>query len=221
MKPDNQWNNKHKEERIHHIAKRHFQPIAGGAPIVACYHCSEMLQLPAESFLFKRRCHQLKCGACSEVLKFSLENKIHVVRYDLIPRNPPSSKISENTRLIKKSNLALAYRENDRPLAEPVASVDNSQSFSRSYSTGDNFSVTPKKNSSASSSKAPKEGTKSESTRKSVYKIKSSVESFKSARSIMPDSEHSCSESEVESPLPGSTLHKLMGYSSIRRLVFQ
>lgn len=221
MKSDNQWDNKHKEERIHHIAKRHFQPITGGAPIVACYYCSEILQLPAESFLFKRRCHQLKCGACSEVLKFSLENKIHVVRNDLVPRNPPPSKIAENTSLIKKSNLASAYRENDRPLTEPETSADNSQSFSRSHSTGDNFSVTSKKYSSASSSMAPKESTKSRSTRKSVYKNRSSVESFKSARSIMPDSENSCSESEVESPLPGSALHKLMGYSSIRRLVFQ
>lgn len=216
MKPDN---NKHNEARIRHIAKRHFQPIAGGAPIVACYHCSETLQLPAESFLFRRRCHQLKCGACSEVLKFSLENKIHVVRYDLPPRNPPPSEIAGNTHAIKKSNLAIAHRENDRLLAEPETSTNNSQSFGRSYSTGDNFSATPGKSSSASSSTATKESIRSNSTRKSVYKIKSSAESFKSARTIMPDSEHS--ESEVESPLPGSTLHKLMGYSSVRRLVYQ
>ncbi|KAL8149380.1 hypothetical protein AgCh_006410 [Apium graveolens] len=216
MEPDNK---KHKEARIHHIAKRHFQPIAGGAPIIACYHCSETLQVPAESFLFRRRCHQLKCGACSEVLKFSLENKVHVVRYDLIPRNPPPNKIAENTRTIKKSNLAIAHRENDRPLAEPETSTNNSQSFSRSYSTGDNFSATPGKSSSANSSTAPKESIRSRSTRRSVYRIKSAAESFKSARSTMPDPENS--ESEVESPLPGSALHKLMGYSSIRRLVFQ
>lgn len=223
MEPDDQWYNKNKEARIHHIAKRHLQPKAGGAPIVACYHCSEMLQLPAESLLFKRRCHQLKCSACSKVLKFSLENKIHVVRYDLIPRTSLPSVIAENSRVMKKHNLPSAYRGSDRPLADPAASSDDSQSFSRSYSTGDNFSATPGNLSSASSFKTPKEGTKSKSTRESVFKNKSFVESFKSAVSSfnMPDSEHSGSESEVESPHPVSTLHKLMGYSSIRRLVYQ
>ncbi|KAK1399741.1 hypothetical protein POM88_009604 [Heracleum sosnowskyi] len=51
----------------------------GGAPIVACYQCSELLQLPAESFLFKRRCHQLKCGACSEIaVILSTDTESHV-----------------------------------------------------------------------------------------------------------------------------------------------
>ncbi|WOH01277.1 hypothetical protein DCAR_0520659 [Daucus carota subsp. sativus] len=209
MKPDDRQPKKHKEAQIHHIAKRHFQPIAGGAPIVACYHCSETLQLPAEFLVFKRRCHQLICGACSKVLKFSLENKIHVVQYDLISRTPLPS--------------VSASRRDDYTLAEPGANSAHSESFSRSQSTGDNFSDTPSKFSSASSFKTPKEGSKSGSTRQSVYKNRSAVESFRSARSssLMLDSEHSGSESEVESPLPGSALHKLMGYSSIRRLVFQ
>ncbi|GAB4827718.1 hypothetical protein Ancab_034604 [Ancistrocladus abbreviatus] len=60
--------------------QRHFRPIAGAAPFVTCYECSELLVIPTDHLLF-RRSHQLKCGTCSRVLKFSLENGCHLVRH--------------------------------------------------------------------------------------------------------------------------------------------
>ncbi|XP_021737915.1 protein ENHANCED DISEASE RESISTANCE 4-like isoform X3 [Chenopodium quinoa] len=59
--------------------KRRYHPIAGGAPFLTCYFCLNVLQLP-EGFLHSRRRrgkinHKLQCGACSRILKVSLENE--------------------------------------------------------------------------------------------------------------------------------------------------
>ncbi|XP_022745308.1 protein ENHANCED DISEASE RESISTANCE 4 isoform X2 [Durio zibethinus] len=50
----------------HNSVRRHLRPTAGGAPFVTCYSCFRPLQLPADFLLFKRRFHQLRCGACSK-----------------------------------------------------------------------------------------------------------------------------------------------------------
>jgi hypothetical protein len=63
------------------LSKRHYRPVAGGAPFITCHKCLKLLQLPADFLLFKRVCHKLKCGACQEVLKFSLQNSSHIVSY--------------------------------------------------------------------------------------------------------------------------------------------
>ena len=58
--------------------KKQFRPIAGGTPFITCNFCFNILQLPT-NFLISRRSrreiHKLKCGACSKVLEFSLENE--------------------------------------------------------------------------------------------------------------------------------------------------
>lgn len=63
------------------VTKRHYRPLAGGAPFITCLKCLNLLQLPADFLLFKRVCHKLKCGACQEVLKFSIQNRTHIVSY--------------------------------------------------------------------------------------------------------------------------------------------
>ncbi|CAI9768257.1 unnamed protein product [Fraxinus pennsylvanica] len=55
-------------------AKRHIRPIAGGAPLVACYHCSELLQLPADFLLFKKKYHRLRCNASRPTTKMTPPN---------------------------------------------------------------------------------------------------------------------------------------------------
>ncbi|XP_022743251.1 protein ENHANCED DISEASE RESISTANCE 4-like [Durio zibethinus] len=79
----------------HNSVRRHLRPTAGGAPFVTCYHCFRPLQLPADFLLFKRRFHQLRCGACSKVLKFSLQKGIHIVPYELVAAEPPPSEVEE------------------------------------------------------------------------------------------------------------------------------
>ena len=64
-----------KEKRL--AVRKQFHPIAGGAPFITCYFCFNILELPTDFLLSRRsrKTHKLKCGACSRVLEFSLENE--------------------------------------------------------------------------------------------------------------------------------------------------
>lgn len=65
-----------------HFPKRHFRPIAGASPLLTCYLCAKLLQIPEDFLLSRRkRCHWLRCGACSIVLRFSLEDGTHISPY--------------------------------------------------------------------------------------------------------------------------------------------
>ncbi|CAA3005357.1 Hypothetical predicted protein [Olea europaea subsp. europaea] len=72
-------------------AKRYIRPIAGGAPFVNCYHCLELLQLPADFLLSKKKYQRLRCNACREVLKFSLQEGTTIVQYISDGFAPPPS----------------------------------------------------------------------------------------------------------------------------------
>lgn len=72
---------KNSRERTH-FPKRHVRPIRGACPLITCYNCSELLQIPEDFLLSRRkRCHWLRCGACSVVLRFSLLNRTHITPY--------------------------------------------------------------------------------------------------------------------------------------------
>ncbi|KAF8397098.1 hypothetical protein HHK36_016005 [Tetracentron sinense] len=71
--------------------KQHCRPVAGGAPFIICHHCWKLLQLPVDFLLSRKRCHRLRCGACSEVLKFSLHGRTHIVPYTPNAMEPLSS----------------------------------------------------------------------------------------------------------------------------------
>lgn len=51
--------------------KRHCRPYLGGAPFVICCNCFKLLQLPADFLLSRNGLHKLRCGFCSEVLKYT------------------------------------------------------------------------------------------------------------------------------------------------------
>lgn len=116
--------------------KRHYWPVACGAPFVTCLKCLKLLQLPADFLLFKRVCHKLKCGACQEVLKFSLHNRIHIVSYAPNTVGLPPSELEVHNMLINSINSHAA---------DPVSySDDYGHSASKSYSSeGDPVSVAP------------------------------------------------------------------------------
>ncbi|CAL0319608.1 unnamed protein product [Lupinus luteus] len=79
--------------------KRYYKPVAGGAPFVTCHKCFKLLHLPADFLLHKRVCHQIKCGQCSEILKFSLQNGSHIVSYSpSVVIAPPSSDLDNQNR---------------------------------------------------------------------------------------------------------------------------
>ncbi|RAL54946.1 hypothetical protein DM860_013642 [Cuscuta australis] len=82
-------------ERFHlrekYAKMRHLLPVASGAPIIACHYCSEMLKIPADFGLFKRRFHRLRCHACRNILRFSVQNGKHVVPHFKEMVAPPPS----------------------------------------------------------------------------------------------------------------------------------
>ncbi|CAH8362970.1 unnamed protein product [Eruca vesicaria subsp. sativa] len=55
---------------------RRCHPLAGGAPFIACRSCFELLYLPKKKLLAQEgRQHKLQCGACSEVITFTIVDK--------------------------------------------------------------------------------------------------------------------------------------------------
>ncbi|KAK9741876.1 hypothetical protein RND81_03G134800 [Saponaria officinalis] len=108
-----------KEKR--QVAKRHFRPMAGGAPFITCHFCFKVLQLPEEFLVFKRRkIHMLKCGVCSNILKFSLENDSC-----LAPRLPFSNE-SEKTELDLPQDNSFGALGREKSNSRNAARVDES-----------------------------------------------------------------------------------------------
>ncbi|XP_021670638.2 protein ENHANCED DISEASE RESISTANCE 4 isoform X2 [Hevea brasiliensis] len=122
----------------HHLAKRRVMPIAGAAPFITCYCCLKQLQLPVDFLLFKRRCHQLKCGACSKVLKFSLQDRTHLIPCMPSAEAPPPSEADECSDAIHQGNFTSTSHVSG-PCADCVSCSDDcGRSFCKSCSTDRN-----------------------------------------------------------------------------------
>ncbi|KAL3521330.1 hypothetical protein ACH5RR_019479 [Cinchona calisaya] len=120
----------------YHSAKRLLRPVAGGTPIVSCYHCSQLLQLPADFLLLGRRCHKLRCNACRKVMKFLLHSSTHLVPRMADGVAPPPSMVDDCSESIRQRNWPSTSHSNDNPYAEPLSFTDDyGLSLDRSYST--------------------------------------------------------------------------------------
>ncbi|XVF24303.1 hypothetical protein REPUB_Repub13aG0116100 [Reevesia pubescens] len=213
----------------HYSVRRHLRPMAGGAPFVICYHCFRPLHLPADFLLFKRRFHKLRCGACSKVLKFSLQKGIHIVPYELVAEEPPTSEVEDcsdaiNVRISNSASCSHGCLQADMSYSD-----DYGYSFCKSCSTdGDPVSHAQfhdlqgnadVKNRSSISSK-PMEQRNDFVLKQSQNKNNNSMEAFDSA---VPSSNMSRSKSSKLEELPprtgGSPLHQLMGYSSPSQVI--
>ncbi|GMI86158.1 hypothetical protein HRI_002285100 [Hibiscus trionum] len=198
----------------HHSVRRHLLPTAGGAPFVTCYYCFTPLQLPADFLLFKRRLHQLRCGACTKVLKFSLLKGIHIVPYEVVATEPPPSEVDDCSDAINARISTLASCSLGVVQADPVSYSDDygRYSFCKSCSTdGDpvSYGSTDAKTTFCSSYKPRKNFIPKQSQREH----RTSKEAFDSAEPL---------SSEVEELPPrsgGTSLHHLMGYSSPSQLI--
>ncbi|KAG2730672.1 hypothetical protein I3760_01G305300 [Carya illinoinensis] len=212
-----------REVKKRHSAKQHFRPIAGGAPIISCYNCLSPLQIPADFLLFRKRFHWLRCGACSELLKFSLQNRTHLVPHALNAFCvPPPSEVGDysddgNRRLVSASHA------NASPYADPVScSDDYGLSYCKSGSTeGDPVPFTSshaipgiadQRNMLSDPSK-PVHERKESIGKRPQNKYKNSVETFDPAGLSSNMSKAEKLSSEIK-PMSSSPLHRLMGYSS-------
>ncbi|CAA3003590.1 Hypothetical predicted protein [Olea europaea subsp. europaea] len=228
---------KHKDKEMkrlylrekHHIMKRHLRPISGGAPLISCYHCSELLQLPSDFLLFKKKYHQLRCNACGKVLKFSLLERMHIVPYFPEASAPPPSEADDYSDAISHRILVPTSHANSCSHAEPVScSDDYGLSFCRSCSTeGEASFLTPSadrlewnaynRKMSSSSSFEPMEDTKMKSVwRGHRIKNESSLQTSKPTGASPKVAKWKKGSFEIEElPEPSNfPLHRLMGYSS-------
>ncbi|GFY82034.1 hypothetical protein Acr_02g0002740 [Actinidia rufa] len=194
------WHKAHeakKYPREQNYVKNHVRPVASGAPFLVCYRCSELLKLPEDFLLFRRKCHKLKCSACLVILKFSLQNRSRVVRYtDYTPDAiaPPPSEVDDYGPSLCKSSEG-----------EPF-SVELPIHARKRDSNG-------KKMSSGSSFEPVEEREKQRLIfKESQNKHKSPVETNVSAGVSPKMSKAKKPPSEIEE-LP-SPLHMLMGYTS-------
>ncbi|KAL2317563.1 hypothetical protein Fmac_031439 [Flemingia macrophylla] len=211
------------------LTRRHYRPVAGGAPFVTCYTCFKLLQLPADFLLFKRVCHQLKCGACQEVLKFSLQNRSHIVSYATNAQETPSSYLDNRNEVISDSNPHSSFHANDyqSPQRDHISySDDCGHSVGKSYSSeGDHVSVTPLHpfHGSAYDNPTVSSGTLEPITEKektasrgpSTSSSKAPVETDE----LAVNSSNLSSEMEAHALPKSSPLHQLMGYSSPRQVI--
>ncbi|XP_027339332.1 protein ENHANCED DISEASE RESISTANCE 4-like [Abrus precatorius] len=208
------------------LAKRHQRPVAGGAPFVTCPKCFKLLQLPADFILFKRACHKLICGECSEVLKFSLHGS-HIVYFS--PNNaivPPSCDVDDQSEVISSSNVLPAAHANyyHYSPAEPISYYDDyGLSVSKSYSSeGEPVSLTrfhtllhSSEHDSRSVSRGTFEPSKEEKITPRCSSLrKATVETDESA--IFSTN---LSVAKKLSTPPKTSLHLLMGYSSPSQVI--
>ncbi|KAF7830850.1 Protein ENHANCED DISEASE RESISTANCE 4 [Senna tora] len=192
--------------------KRHFRPVAGGAPFVTCQNCSKLLQLPADFLLFKRVCHQLKCGSCSKILKFSLQNRSHIVSHAPSELDDQSEVINGSINMASLASHANYYRSSH---AVPISfSDDYGHSMSKSYSSeGDPISLIPFHGLHDS------EYDTNISRGRGTFEEEKKISRHSRTRK---DSWGTYASSEREAPPPAprnSPLHQLMGYSSPSQVI--
>ncbi|XP_055959982.1 uncharacterized protein LOC126662244 [Mercurialis annua] len=196
----------------HHLAKRHLRPIAGGAPLSTCPCCLKLLQLPADFLLFKeRRFHRLRCGACSEVLKYSLVNGSHLIPFTPISEVGPPIEADEYNNATHRRNFTSTSHVSGCP-------VSDSDDFTE-RDPRDIHGNAVERNVSYSSLDHGKER-KRFVLKDSKSKGKNHVEVYESRGPSTSKYNSKKEYSEIEE-LPesatggrGSPLHRLMGYSS-------
>ncbi|XP_027329984.1 uncharacterized protein LOC113846194 [Abrus precatorius] len=208
------------------MTKRHYRPVAGGAPFVTCHKCLKLLQLPADFLLFKRVMHQLKCGACQEVLKFSLQNRSLIVSYAPNALGPTSSDLDDQNKVIVGSNPLSESHANHyhSPQVNHISySDDYANSVNKSYSSeGDPVSVTPSNPLNGSAYDKPTVSSGTFEPKTDEEKISSRGPSTSKAPVETDEvAVNSNMSSEVEARLEpkSSSLHHLMGYSSPSQVI--
>ncbi|KAF7131799.1 hypothetical protein RHSIM_Rhsim09G0186300 [Rhododendron simsii] len=189
--------------RERNCLKRHVRPVAGGAPFVICYCCSELLQLPLDFLMPKRRFHKLMCSACSNTLKFSLEDRTRLFPYaDDYTRDavaPPPSEVDDYGPSLGKS----CSTEGEPFSAGLPFQALKRDSYGRKLSSGSSFEPMGDR-------------TRVPVSKEFVNKNKNPVEMLAAAGPSKEMDKAGKASSEIEElrPLSTSPLHKLMGYTS-------
>uniref|UniRef100_A0A2P2JUB2 Probable zinc-ribbon domain-containing protein n=1 Tax=Rhizophora mucronata TaxID=61149 RepID=A0A2P2JUB2_RHIMU len=192
-----------------YLAKRCIRPMAAGSPFITCPRCLKILLLPTDFLLSNRRCHQLRCGACLEVLKFTLLNRSHLLPYRPTAKAPPPSEVDEYA--VSTRRIICSSHSVDCPRVDPVSfSNDYELSFCKNcFKNGE----TPHAiccNATERNVSYPDKGRRKISNERQS-KHKNVVEAYHSAsfssKKVSPDA-------NVTPARESSPLHRLMGYLS-------
>ncbi|KAJ4979211.1 hypothetical protein NE237_009991 [Protea cynaroides] len=224
---DHDGQKKYHQDR-HQPTKRHCRPLAGGAPFIICYRCYALLQLP-EDFILQKKIHQLQCSACSQILKFSLQNRTHIVPYNQTSVEPSPSEVDNSSNSTTGRDFVYVSHALDYPQGELVSySEDCGPSIRKSCSTESDRpypilqgNADDKEQPSGSYSEAKVEGKSKSEFKQSGNKHKTSMEASEStsASSYAVKVKSSSLEGEVVPRLSSSPLHQLMGYSSPSEII--
>lgn len=118
------------------------QPVAGGAPFLACQNCKELLQLPKKTFTNNAKEKKIRCGACSALIILVVDAKkldisVHVEADDIacgkmhLPQKKNLSEGSSYTQVhINFSSEDYDFQAMDRDLVVSVSTGQRSCSKS-------------------------------------------------------------------------------------------
>ncbi|KAB1219582.1 hypothetical protein CJ030_MR3G011158 [Morella rubra] len=84
---------------------RHCRPVAGGAPLLTCYNCFKLLQLPKKVQATVKNQQKMRCGACSAVINFSLINNKLVLSVHAQTKDIPIDVDGSSNEVLKDSPL--------------------------------------------------------------------------------------------------------------------
>lgn len=86
------------------------RPVSGGAPFVICYKCFRLLQLPVDFLVTPKRVNKLRCGACSQVLKYIFRPRSQSMpQTPAEDQHPPSEENDQLNAFSADENLASRY----------------------------------------------------------------------------------------------------------------
>ncbi|KAG7553386.1 putative zinc-ribbon domain plant [Arabidopsis thaliana x Arabidopsis arenosa] len=120
---------------------RRCHPLAGGAPFIACHSCFELLYLPKKKLLAQERQHKLQCGACSEVINFTIVDRKLVFSSGIEETKPVSLKVEDrsttNTVVVEElssvdfnnSGSDIPPKDEEEPVQEFRSHQDTMQSI--------------------------------------------------------------------------------------------
>ncbi|KAK4435446.1 hypothetical protein Salat_0708000 [Sesamum alatum] len=93
---------------VAHRSGQACQPIAGGAPFIACCNCFELLKLSRKHISLAKNQQKMKCGACSSIILLELGNKGFTMSVSAHVNHVPTE-IGEGSSLTVDENVKILH----------------------------------------------------------------------------------------------------------------
>ncbi|XP_010544426.1 PREDICTED: uncharacterized protein LOC104817047 [Tarenaya hassleriana] len=187
------------------------RPLAGGAPFIACHNCFELLYLPKKPLIVLEKQKKLQCGACSEVINFTIVDKKLVftsgqVETDTVSRDVEDRSMSPE---VKNAVLNSSHGHVSQPSAD-LSSVDYNDS-------GNNFQCMDEESAEESTKIRDIQSVQSQSPRQHSDDEKSKTSDGQ--QRVIKSVRHRVKDTKVSEPTPAQgSLHELFEYSNINRV---